>query len=454
MDTIQERQLPHSTEAEEAVLGSILIDENVLTDVLDILPDERAFVSYKARHVYRAMLALWRSGKAIDMITLADSVRFDGPDDDDDNNSVMRYILSLLNASPSAYNAEAYAQIVADHYIRRQAIAVAGKIIKAAFDESIVVSDVVSLARRESVGIRVGSDNTVKSSGEFAGAYLDRFTHDVEHGVPEDAIIKTGLSDLDRLIGGLEKPFMHVLMGRPGHAKSAAAVGVALQAGRRKQRVLFISLEMSLEQLTGRFVSQMTGLPYESIRRHNRSKLSEEERGRVMAALGELSTLPIHLDETPALKPSQIQARLDRLSAEEKVDLLIVDHLHIGQPEKSTGNPVVELGDMAMDISNIAKRYGVASLVLAQMNRKIEDRLKKSPQMADVNGSGGIEAAAYCIIGQVWPIKFDPESLELDRKVIELHVLKHRDGPTGMVEVFIHPEQMRLADLRRESVWD
>lgn len=429
-----------------ATIGSILIDPDVLTDVSLILPDEKAFSRSLSRLAYKCILALWKEDVAIDMVTLSARMEKAG-DTPDESAAKFSFLLDALNSVPTSINVEAYAQIVKDFHVRRQVVMAASRMATIAMVSEMPVSDVVAAARRATAEIDAGESSTVKSSLEFSGAYLDRFQDDVENGVPEDAVVLSGLTDYDNITGGFEKPFMHVIMGRPGHMKSSLALGVALRAARHNQHVLFISLEMSLDQLTGRLVSQISGVPFKSFRRANRPSLLPEEQAKIIRALGELSQLPFHSDQTPALKPSQILARLDRLMASEPVDLLVIDHMHIGLPERSTGNTVIELGEMAMDFANIAKRYGVAALVLAQMNRNIESRAEKRPQMSDINGSGGIEAAASTITGIVVPHKFEP--LLHDPHVAMLYVLKNRDGETGQTTVYVDPGTMRLANAAR-----
>lgn len=437
MATIEATAQPHSIEAEEAVIGSILIYGDVMADVIHILPDERAFHARETRAIYGAMKRLWKTGAPVGDIVLVTDEMIRGGDPVEDS-----YFTALLNAAPSSMNAEYYAQIVADTYTRRQVLAAAGKIAQAAYNERLPINDVLSMARRETVGIHSVGDNTVQDAEGIADDFLSQFLSDAENGLPEDAIVMTGLLDLDAMTGGYEKGFTHVIMGRPGHMKSGLAIKIALAAARRGQRVLFLSLEMTVEQLVGRMVSQMCGLTYQSIRRANRKSLSPDDLVKVTAAVGEFRRFPIHIDPTPSLTPSQMQARVDRLCAMHDVDVVIIDHMHLARPDRANGNETVELKDIITEITAIAKKYNVAMIPLAQMNRNIEARETKVPQMSDVNGSGAIEAAASTVVGMVWPVKFNPDYI--DQKRIELWLIKNRDGKTGLAVAHVNPDLMRI----------
>lgn len=430
MNTVTQLQPPHSVEAEQAVLGSLLIDPDAIYEVVDLLSGEM-FYRPQHRWIYEALVALHRRGEPFDPIAIADELRKGGKLDDAGGQD---YLLDLLNAVPTSINADSYARIVAEKAARRGLLDMAGSIAKAAYDEAAPVDDALTLAETGLVQARGGNKTAVQTPRQFTAGYLDEFLRNVANGQPAHGL-STGLADLDELLGGLSAPNQYVIAGRTSMGKSSFALGVVLDAIlRQRKRVMLFSLEMGQRQLVSRLVSMLTGIPLNRVMRE--WDLTQEEQGRVMEAVGKLSDSHLFIDCSPALKPSDIRARATRIYMEHGLDMVAVDHMHIMRPEKQTANRVMDLGDISMSLAEIYKSLNVIGLTMAQLSRGPEQRATKKPLLSDLRESGQIEENAYCVISLYREHYYDPTA---DPNVAQADVLKNRDGATGSVNLFWNP---------------
>lgn len=423
-------QPPHSHEAECAVLGSLLIDEDAIYEVADLL-EPGMFYRPQHRWIYEALAALHARREPFDPIAIADELRKNGKLDDAGG---LDYLLELLNAVPTSINVDAYARIVAEKAARRGLLDMAGQIAKAAYNEAAPVDEALSLAEAGMIQARGGNKTAVQTPHQFTAGYLDEFLHNVANGQPAHGL-STGLADLDDLMGGLTAPNQYVIAGRTSMGKSSFALGVVLDAIlRQRKRVMLFSLEMGRRQLASRFVSMMTGIPLNKVMRE--WDLTQAEQAQVMEAVGKLSDSALFIDCSPALKPSDIRARATRIYMEHGLDMIAVDHMHIMRPEKQTSNRVMDLGDISMSLAEIYKSLNVVGLTMAQLSRGPEQRATKKPMLSDLRESGQIEENAYCVISLYREHYYDPTA---DPNVAQADVLKNRDGATGSVNLYWNP---------------
>lgn len=440
-------QQPHNPEAEEAVLGSILIDADALPEVAEII---RPGDFYQPRHnwLYDALLALYGRGVPLDLIAIQQELMsagrlddFGGPD----------CIVTLLNAVPSSLHAAMYAGMVAEAATRRRLIAAAGNIAKAAYDAETPVATALTLAETEVFAAAGASvSGTVKVPRRYMSDYLDAFMADVV-ATETPRVIRTGITDLDRLLGGLEAGHQYLVAGATSMGKSSFALGVGLDAAMKQgKRVLLFSLEMGEEQVQNRLVSMMTGVAVERLKAHNRRYLSTEEQQRVMTAAAQLSDGSLYIDCTSAIKPADVRTRAARVYAEHGLDMVIVDHMHIMKPNAPVGKQVQDLGAIAMDLADCYKQLGVVGITVAQLNRAVAARAIKTPQLSDLRESGQIEENAYAVLFLHRPAYYEPETE--NPNVAQVVVAKNRDGATGAIDAYWHPQLAVFRNLSREAM--
>lgn len=441
MDAIQETLPPHSPEAEEAVLGSILVDPDAYYEVSEhITPD--SFYHARNRWVYEAITALHARQEPLDVLMIAEQLEAAGRLEDTGG---LAQLAELSNAVPTSINAEYYAQVVADKATRRRLIVAAGGIAKAAYNEGQPIGDVLAGAESAVFSARgTNGRKGVQTPRRYTTTYLDGFMADIAAGQSQD-LIKTGFTDLDALLLGLEAPHQYMLAGRPGMGKSALMLSIVLHiALRLHKRVLLFSLEMSEKQLLDRLISMMTNIPTKRLRQ--RWTLTEEEQARVMEATARISDSALLLDCTEGLKPSDIRARATRAEAEHGLDLIIVDHMHIMAPERQTNNRVLDLGDIAIQLASTYKALNAAGLTLAQLSRGVESRAIKIPMLSDLRESGQIEENAYAVMFLYRGHYYDNTE---DEHAAKLVIAKHRDGETGSVDLFWNPERAAFYNLEQ-----
>ncbi len=431
MDTIEERLPPHDIEAEAAVLGSIMIDPDAMLDVADLLTPD-AFYRAAHRWTYAAIAALHARQEPIDVLTVrAELVKAGRLEEVGD----MHALVELLNAVPTSISAEYYAGVVAEKATRRRLIQAAGQIAKAAFNEAAPIHDVRAAAEAAVLAAGSGNERGVMAPRRYMSDYLDSFLQDVATPYVAD-VVATGLVDLDRALGGLEAPHQYLIAGRTSMGKSSLVLGIALHAAlKQSKRVALFSLEMSADQINNRFISMMTRIPGERLRRARRHELTAQEQAAVVEATGRLSDVGPYLDCTAGLRPADIRARATRIAAAQGLDMVIVDHMHIMKANAPTGKQVQDLGSISLDLADTYKELGVVGLTLAQLNRSVDQRAIKLPELSDLRESGQIEENAYAVLFVHRDGYYD---LTAAPNVAQVKIAKNRDGATGVVDVHWH----------------
>lgn len=421
---------PHDIEAEAAVLGSLIIDQDTFYDVADTL-DAAMFYRTHHRWLYEAIATLRGRSEPADLLTISDELRRAGRYDEIGG---LGFLTDLLNAVPTSVNAEYYAAIVAEKSTRRALLRAAGQIAKSAYDESRPLPDVVAAA--ETAVMDAAGDagkTTVAAPRRYMSDYIDGFMEDIASGGNTNRVIATGLLDLDRKIGGLERNHQYLIAGRTSMGKSSLALGIALHAALKQgKRVLIFSLEMSREQIINRLISMMTRIDTERLKPQRRHELTQAEQAAVMGAGGRIADSSIYMDCSPALRPADIRSRAARVYAANGLDMIIVDHMHIAQANTPTGKAVQDLGSIAVALADIYKTFGVVGLTLAQLNRGVDARVIKRPMLSDLRESGQIEEAAYCVMFVHREAYYDETAAESKAEII---IAKNRDGATGSVDV-------------------
>lgn len=420
--TVMEPAQPHDRAAEEAVLGAVFVNPEVYYEISHILrPDD--FYIVRNRWVWEVFNSLNERRVPIDYLTVEKELEqkghlleIGGP----------AYLTSLISQTPTSLHAEAYARIVEETSIRRRMLAAANDMARLAFDQQRDIDTLIGEAEKEVFGLsdrRLQHDlqpiNTVISS------YYDRID---ELSKREEEIfgVPTGLHDLDRLLGGLQKSDLLIVAGRPGMGKTGFLLSVAKNAAQKhKKHVAVFSLEMSAEQLVQRLISQETGIDSQRLRT---GKLKDEEWLLFTHAIEVLSGTHIWLDDTPAITPLQLRTKCRRLHMEHQLDLIMVDYLQLMGGDSRNDNRVQEVSYISRNLKVLARELNVPVLAAAQLSRAVEQRADKVPMLSDLRESGSLEQDADIVMFIHRPDALDKDHPKQD--VARLIVAKHRNGPT------------------------
>lgn len=423
----------YSVDAERSVLGSILIDPPALHEIGDRL-QPRHFHNATNRAVYKAMRALDRGNVAIDTVTVVEAL--ERTDTREPENGWTFYVIDLLNAVPTSVNIGSYARIVGDYGRRREMVATAQKVLALAHDKEIGADEALGAATQAILEVQKEHDGgTVLSAREYVRRFIDDLEGSDEHEVIPTSI--TGWNEI--LLGGLRKPFAHFIAARPKMGKSALAmqlVGYACMT--LKKRAYLATTEMSDLQFTRRIISQQTGIPAHRLMKRN---LSKEEWSKALEAAGTLSEYGPDLDVSSGLTPSQVRSRAMRIAGQKGLDLIVVDHIHEMVADGKGRDRHLELGQMARDLRDTAKALDVPIIIVAQLNRSVDSRHDKTPQLSDFREAGALEETAYTVTFVHREHYYDETADEGKARLI---VAAHRDGPTGTVELEWKPELMRF----------
>ncbi|MBG1268564.1 replicative DNA helicase [Nostoc sp. WHI] len=414
-----------NVEAEEAILGGILLDPNAISVVADILPLE-AFCTHGNQQIYRAALELYQNDKQTDLIAVSTWLldhklleKIGG------NNKLCQ----LLTRTVSAINIDHYAALVLDKYQRRQLVVIGHRIVDLGCDTSIELEQVLEQSEQQLFSLT--TNKKAKFQPKPINECLANILNKIEQG--SSPAYPTGLADLDALIGGLIKQDLIVVAARPSIGKSWFGCYLANYIASSVQKpVLFFSAEMSEEQLAKRFLSMHTGIDSQRLM-HN--QIYEEEYDSLIKGLSNLAELPIIIDDTPAgeLTPTKIRSALRRIESERgELGLVVLDYIQkLG--DRAAGNRAQAIGKYCGACKDIAKTFNVPFVVLAQINRGVESQSNKRPSMADIKDSGDIEQDMD--VGLLLYRDEYYDSNTPDKGVMEISVAKNRNGATGVCKV-------------------
>lgn len=431
--------LPIKLDAEEAVLGSVLINPDAYFDVATFLKPAD-FYAAKNRIVWQAYAALHERSTPIDMLTVRDHLERQGKLDEIGN---VVYLSHLAGVVPTAVHAEAYGRTVKEASTRRRLLDAAGDIAKLAYDEKTDIETVVQQSEQKLFGVNEDrTSSELVPIREVASALFDRIQELTDHG-GEPLGVPSGFHDLDKLLGGFQRSDLIIIAGRPGQGKTAWMLSVTKHiAQEARKRVAFFSLEMSNEQLVQRLIAQETGVSTHKLRQGN---LTSKELSRFVNAVGVISDLGIYLDDTPGLTPIQLRTKSRRLAAEVAIDLIVVDYLQLMTADLGKGvNRVQEVSYISRNLKTLARELNVPILAGAQLSRGVEQRKGQRPMLSDLRESGSIEQDADIVLFLHRPDdwKEDPSK----QNVTELLLEKHRNGPTGNMSMIFLPEETRFVN--------
>lgn len=419
--------VPHSREAEEAVIGSILINPEAYYDVAQFLqPDD--FYIHRHRWIWEGFTRLHERRTPIDFLTISEELDQMGQLEEVGGPA---YLTALINNVPTSLHAEAYGRIVEENAIRRKMLTAANQIAKLAYQEDSGIDTVMDEAEKAVFGVserRMTRD--LQSIQQVLSDYYDRIDQLAARG--EDIMgVPTGFIDLDRLLNGLQSSDLLIIAGRPGMGKTAFMLSIAKNAAQvYKKHVAIFSLEMANEQLVQRLIAQETGIDSQRLRS---GKLNEDEWPVFTHAIEVLSDTRMFLDDTPALTPLQLRTKCRRLHLEYRLDLVLVDYLQLMSGGLRIENRVQEVSYISRNLKILARELNVPVLAAAQLSRAVEQRADKEPQLSDLRESGSLEQDADIVMFIHRPEMYEKDAMK--QNIAQIKIAKHRNGPVGTVEL-------------------
>jgi len=436
---------PHSLEAEQSVLGGLLLDNEAVDKVADVLADAD-FYSEAHRLIYAHILGLAAQAKPADVVTVSESL---ASVQKLDYVGGLAYLGALVQNVPTAANIRHYAHIVRDRSILRQLAATAGDIADSAYNPlGRSAKEVLDQAEAKVLHIAEQGERGTRQFeeiGKLLAGVVERIETLYNRDDPSDVTgVPTGFVDLDRMTSGLQPGDLVIIAGRPSMGKSALALNigehVALGA---KMPVAVFSMEMGASQLALRMIGSVGRLDQHKLRT---GRLAAEDWDRLSAALGRLSEAPIVIDETPALNAIEVRSRSRRLMRTYgKLGLVIVDYLQLMQATTAGENRATEISEISRAMKSLAKELNVPVVALSQLNRSLEQRPNKRPVMSDLRESGAIEQDADVILFIYRDEVYNPDTQ--DKGVAEIIIGKQRNGPIGKVDLAFLGEYTRFENL-------
>ncbi|MES2204991.1 MAG: replicative DNA helicase [Pseudomonadota bacterium] len=430
MKTEEMRIPPHSIEAEQSVIGGLLLDNKSWPAVEERVSDED-FYRRSHQTLFAAIRSLLQQGHPADVLTVAERLKIENKIDEIGGEV---YLFELAKNTPSAFNVAAYADIVRERSVLRQMISVSNEIAGDAFNppsgQSIV--ELLDAAERKMFAIaeqsaRGAGPQNIKSLLTEA---VDRIDHLYRS---ESALIgvSTGYHDLDEMTSGLQASDLIIIAGRPSMGKTAFAMNLVEHAAvHEKRAVLVFSMEMSGSSLAMRLMSSLGKIDQHKVRT---GKLEEHDWENLTEALGKLSEAPIFIDDTPALSPAEVRSRARRVAREHNLGLIVVDYLQLMQMPGYSDNRTLEISTISRSLKALAKELNVPVIALSQLNRGLEQRADKRPIMSDLRESGAIEQDAD-LIAFIYRDEVYHEDTR-DKGIAEIIIAKQRNGPIGRVRL-------------------
>jgi replicative DNA helicase len=436
--------IPHNREAEEAVVGAVLINPEVYYDLAQFLQPEDFYI-VRHRWIWEAFTRLHEKRIPVDFLTVSEELESAGQLGEIGGPA---YLTALLNQVPTSLHAEAYGRMVEAAAIRRRLLTSANTIATLAYNEGESVENVLEESEKAVFNV---SERRLKKDLQPISAVLSDYYDRIDELAkrPEDIFgVPTGFIDLDRMLTGLQPSDLLIIAGRPGQGKSGFLLSVAKNAALlHKKHVAIFSLEMSNEQVVQRLLSQETGIDSQRLRN---GKLNENEWPLLTHAIEVLGDTHIYLDDTPAITPLALRTKCRRLHMEFGLDLVILDYIQLMGGDSRTENRVQEVSYISRNLKILARELNVPVLAAAQLSRAVEQRTDKVPVLSDLRESGSIEQDADIVMFIYRPDQYEKDTVK--NNVAEIIVAKHRNGPTGKVELIFMNHLAKFVDAATRSV--
>jgi replicative DNA helicase len=434
---------PQNIEAEKSLLGSILLDKEAIVKIADFLRPED-FYRPNHKEVYQAMLSLYESKNPIDIVTLSNELEKTKKLKEIGGAS---YVTNLANSVPSSAHAVQYAKIIQSKATLRRLISASQRVMEMGYDQKKNIEEILDGAEKtifEVSQAHLASDFI--PIREILAESFDRIDELHKHKGKLRGI-GTGFTGLDNILAGFQKSDMIVIAARPSMGKTSLALNIAAHAAiREKVPAGVFSLEMSKEQLVDRLICSEAGIDSWKLRT---GKLSEDDFPRIGYAMGVLSEAPLYIDDSPMLNVMEIRTKARRLQAEYGLGMVIVDYLQLmAGSSRHDDNRVQEISEISRSLKALARELNIPVIAVSQLSRAVEMRPDHRPQLADLRESGSIEQDADVVI---FLFREDYYDKDTDRKnIADILIKKHRNGPTGELELYFAAEQLAFKNLEKQ----
>jgi len=434
---------PQNTEAEQCLLGCLMLDKDAIIKVIDFIKAEDF---YKGIHheIYQAMSELYGRSEPIDILSVSTRLREKEKLEEIGGSA---YLSSLINSVPTATHVSNYAKIVRQKKILRDLISASHEIGLSAFDESEEVDILLDKAEKIvfNIGQRALTQQFTPIRDVLSGTFerldeLSKFQGNLRG-------VATGFKELDQKLAGLQKSDLIILAARPGMGKTSLALDIAKNVAIFENKpVGLFSLEMSKDQLAERLIANVGNVDSWHLRT---GKLQNDDFQRIQYAMGTLSEAPIYIDDAGSVNMLQMRAMARRLQANKGLGLLIIDYLQLMQPMNRFASPVQQVSENSRALKILAKELNVPVLVLSQLSRAVEQRVPQIPKLSDLRESGSIEQDADVVLFIYREDKYNENSLQ--KNIAKVLIEKHRNGPTGSVDLYFDEQRVSFKNLDKNT---
>jgi len=433
---------PHHTEAEQSILGALLIDRSALSEVSGRLKPD-AFYLEKHKEIYEAILTLYEESLPVDIVTVSDVLAKRGTLEKVGD---LDYIAYLANSVPTTANVAHYVSIVEDKALLRRLIAVSGEIMDLGYQGTMEGADVLNIAEK---GIFDISQGLNKSGLEPINSILDKTFTALEElckNKGEITGVPSGFIDLDRKTSGFQNSDLILVAARPAMGKTSFVLNIAVNAALKQYPVAIFSLEMSRTQLVNRILSLEAMVELEKMRT---GKLDAEDWKKIGFSLGPLSKAPIYIDDNASVNSMEMLSKLRKLKLEKGLGLVIIDYLQLMEGRKKSDNRQQEISEISRSLKIMARELNVPVIALSQLSRAPEQRNDHRPILSDLRESGAIEQDADMVMFLYRDDYYNEDSEK--RNITEVIIAKHRNGPTGVVELAWIPQYTKFGNRMYEE---
>ncbi len=433
---------PHSIEAEQAVLGALLLAPESFATVAEILKPSD-FYGEGHREIYRALQELAESGRPIDLVTVTESLK---QKDLLDKVGGASYLASLAGAVPTAANVGYYARIVAEKSLLRTLVGTCTQLIARAYDEGVESERLFDEAeqmimelsvRRQSRGYRSLKELLVSTLEQIEQMYINK-------GAATG--LSTGFDALDRMTLGMQPSDLILLAARPSMGKTSLGLNIARNVAASGVPVAIFSLEMSGDQVVQRLLCAEALIDQHRLRT---GRLTEDDWSRLLRAATRLSEVPIFIDDTPAISLLELRSKARRLKIEHGIGFLVIDYLQLMQLGKRVENRVQEISEISRFLKSLARQLDIPVLALSQLSRAVEQRMDKIPLLSDLRESGSLEQDSDVVLFIYRDDYYNPDSEK--KGIADIIIAKQRNGPTGTVELAFLKEFTKFANLEKSE---
>lgn len=427
---------PQNIEAEQSLLGALLIDKDAVLRVAESLQPNHFYRSEQHGRIYQAILELFEKREPIDLVTVTDKLKASQSIDIAGGSA---YLSNLVNTVPTASHVEHYAKIIKEAAIRRSLISQATKLVELAYDETLSLDEILESAEQ---GLFAISQQSVKRDfvplKDLLTASFDRLD-EIQKNSGKLRGVPSGFRDLDSKLAGFQESNLIIFAARPGQGKTSFVLNVAQYvAVKINLPVGIFSLEMSQEELVDRLLVGQAEIDAWKLKT---GRLDDHDFDRLSTAMGELAEAPLFIDDTPGLSLAEIRTKARRLQVEHGLKLVVVDYLQLIHG-RNLENRVQEVSEISQGLKNLARELKVPVIAVSQLSRAVESRGTRKPQLADLRESGAIEQDADVVM---FIYREDAENM----KDVTLDIQKHRNGPTGEIKLMFIPERTKFYGLEK-----